>query len=110
VSSLTDAPAGAGVAPDPVRAWLAARPAWTRAQKYARLAFSFWKMGPGGLMAWLLTPPIFVLLVALVAIALYGRALTLGITRSQCILRRPLLIMGFWAAVAAADATWLLLF
>ena len=46
----------------------------------------------------------------LVAILLYGRALTLGITRSQCILRRPLLIMGFWTAVAAADATWLLLF
>jgi hypothetical protein len=23
-------------------------------------------------------------------------------------LRRPLLIMGFWAAVAAADATWLI--
>lgn len=110
MSSLTDAPAGAGVAPDPVRAWLAARPPLTRAQKYDRLAFTFCKMGTVGLMAWLLTPPIFVLLVALVAIALYGRALTLGITRSQCILRRPLLIMGFWAAVAAADATWLLLF
>ena len=46
--------------------------------------------------------------IALVAIYLYGRAVALGITRSQCILRRPLLIMGFWAAVAAADATWLL--
>jgi hypothetical protein len=46
--------------------------------------------------------------VALVAIYLYGRAVALGITRSQCILRRPLLIMGFWAAVAAADATWLI--
>jgi hypothetical protein len=110
VSSLTDAPAGAGVSTDPVRAWLAAGPPLTRAQKYDRLAFTFCKMGTVGLMAWLLTPPIFVLIVALVAIALYGRALTLGITRSQCILRRPLLIMGFWAAVAAADAAWLLLF
>jgi hypothetical protein len=104
VSSLTDAPAPST---DPVRAWLAQRPPLTRAQKYDRLAFTFCKMGTVGLIAWLLTPPVFVLLVALVAIALYGRALALGITRSQCVLRRPLLIMSFWAAVAAADALWL---
>jgi hypothetical protein len=65
-------------------------------------------MGTVGLIAWLVSPAVFVLGVALVAIYLYGRAVGLGITRSQCILRRPLLIMGFWAAVAAADATWLL--
>jgi hypothetical protein len=94
---------------DPVRAWLAQRPPLTRAQKYDRLAFTFCKMGTVGLLAWLVTPPIFVLVVAVTAIILYGRALALGITRSQCILRRPLLIMGFWAAVAAADATWLLI-
>ena len=105
MSAQAEAPASTV---DPVRTWLAARPPLTRAQKYDRLAFTFCKMGTVGLIAWLLTPPIFVLVVALVAIALYGRALTLGITRSQCILRRPLLIMGFWAAVAAADATWLL--
>lgn len=92
-----------------MRAWLAARPPLTRAQKYDRLAFTFCKMGTVGLIAWLLSPPLFVLVVALVAIALYGRALALGITRSQCILRRPLLIMSFWTAVAAADATWLFL-
>jgi hypothetical protein len=92
---------------DPVRAWLASRPPLTRAEKYDRLAFTFCKMGTVGLLAWLVTPPIFVLLVAVIATGLYGRALTLGITRSQCILRRPLLIMGFWAAVAAADTTWL---
>jgi hypothetical protein len=93
---------------DPVAAWLASRPPLTRAQKYDRLAFTFCKMGTVGLLAWLLTPPIFVLVVAVTAILLYGRALALGITRSQCVLRRPLLIMGFWSAVAAADATWLL--
>ena len=92
---------------DPVRAWLSQRPPLTRAQKYDRLAFTFCKMGTVGLMAWVLTPPIFVLVVAVVAIYLYGRAVALGITRSQCILRRPMLIMGFWAAVAAADLTWL---
>jgi hypothetical protein len=67
-------------------------------------------MGTVGLIAWLLTPPVFVLIVALGAIYLYGRAVALGITRSQCVLRRPMLIMGFWTVVAAADATWLVMF
>ena len=98
------------VGADPVRAWLAQRPPLTRAQKYDRLAFTFCKMGTVGLIAWLLTPPVFVLIVALGAIYLYGRAVALGITRSQCILRRPMLIMGFWTVVAAADATWLGMF
>lgn len=98
---------GAPAAPDSVAAWLAARPPLTRAQKYDRLAFTFCKMGTVGLIAWVLTPPIFVLAVAVAAIGLYGRALALGIRRSQCVLRRPLLIMGFWAAVAAGDATYL---
>lgn len=80
----------------------------TTAQKYERLAFTFCKMGTTGLIAWLLTPPIFVLLVAAIAIVLYGRALSLGLTRSRCILRRPLLIMGFWTVIATIDATWLL--
>jgi hypothetical protein len=95
---------------DPVVEWLAQRPPLTRAQKYERLAFTVCKMGTVGLMAWIVTPPIFVLVVALAAIYLYGRALALGIRRSQCILRRPMLIMGFWAAVAAADLTWLVAF
>jgi hypothetical protein len=95
------------VGADPVRAWLAQRPPLTRAQKFDRLSFTFCKMGTVGLIAWLVTPPLFVLVVAIAAIGLYGRAVTLGITRSQCVLRRPMLIMGFWAAVAAADATWL---
>jgi hypothetical protein len=98
------------VSADPVRAWLAQRPPLTRAQKYDRLAFTFCKMGTVGLIAWLVTPPVFVLIVALGAIYLYGRAVALGITRSQCILRRPMLIMGFWTVVAAADATWLVMF
>ena len=78
------------------------------AEKYERLAFTFCKMGTIGLLAWLLTPPIFVLLVALAAIALYGRALALGLTRSRCFLRKPRLIIGFWSAVVVADAAWLL--
>ncbi len=93
---------------DPVAQWLAQRPPLSRAQKYERLAFTFCKMGTVGLLAWALTPPIFVLLVAVGAIFLYGRALALGITRSQCVLRRPLLIMGFWTVVASGIIGWLL--
>jgi hypothetical protein len=96
-------------AADPIKAWLAQRPPLTRAQKYERLAFTFCKMGTVGLLAWALTPAIFVLVVAVGAIGLYGRALALGIRRSQCVLRRPLLIMGFWAAVAAGDVGLLVL-
>jgi hypothetical protein len=81
----------------------------SRAAKYERLAFSFCKMGTTGLLCWLLTPPIFVLIVAVSAIALYAKALTLGLLRSRCFLRKPLLIIGFWTVVALADASWLLL-
>ncbi len=79
----------------------------SRAEKYERLAFTFCKLGTTGLICWLLTPPIFVLVVAAVAVTLYGRALTLGLTRSRCFLRKPALIIAFWAVVAAADAGWL---
>ncbi len=82
-------------------------PLLSPAEKYERLAFTFCKMGTVGLMAWALTPPVFVLLVALAAIGLYGKALTLGLIRSRCFLRKPLLIMAFWSVVAVADATWL---
>ena len=101
------APAVPSTGADPVAQWLAQRPPLSRAQKYERLAFTFCKMGTVGLLAWLLTPPILVLLVAVGAIGLYGKALALGITRSQCVLRRPLLIMSFWTVVAAGTATWL---
>ena len=107
-AASSGAQAAGGASADPVARWLAQRPPLTRAQKYERLAFTVCKMGTVGLIAWLVTPPIFVLVVAVAAIYLYGRALALGIKRSQCVLRRPMLIMGFWAAVAAADLTWLL--
>jgi hypothetical protein len=79
----------------------------TSAEKYEKLAFTFCKMGTTGLIAWVLTPPIFVLLVAVIAVALYGKAVTLGLLRSKCILRKPMLIIGFWAVVGIADAVWL---
>jgi hypothetical protein len=84
------------------------RPPLSRPEKYERMAFTFCRMGTVGLIAWAVTPAIFVLVVALAAIALYARSITLGVSWSKCFLRRPTLIIGFWAVVAIADLYWLL--
>ena len=83
------------------------RPPLTRPEKYERMAFTFCRMGTVGLLAWVVTPPIFVLAVALIAIALYAKSITLGVSWSKCFLRRPTLIIGVWAVIAAADLYWL---
>ena len=85
------------------------RPPLTRPEKYERMAFTFCRMGTVGLIAWVVTPAVFVLVVALVAVALYAKSITLGVSWSKCFLRRPTLIIGAWAAIAAADAYWLLI-
>jgi hypothetical protein len=84
------------------------RPPLTRPEKYERMAFTFCRMGTVGLIAWVVTPAVFVLVVAVVAIVLYARSITLGVSWSKCFLRRPTLIIGFWAVVAVADLYWLL--
>jgi hypothetical protein len=84
------------------------RPPLTRPEKYERMAFTFCRMGTVGLLAWVATPPIFVLVVALIAIALYAKSITLGVSWSKCFLRRPTLIIGVWAAIAVADLYWLI--
>ena len=84
------------------------RPPLTRPEKYERMAFTFCRMGTVGLIAWVVTPAVFVLVVAAVAIALYSKSITLGVSWSKCFLRRPTLIIGFWAVVAGADLYWLL--
>jgi len=84
------------------------RPPLSPPEKYERLAFTFCRMGTVGLIAWLVTPAIFVLIVAVVAIALYGKSISLGVSWSKCVLRRPTLIIGFWAVVAVLDLYWLL--
>jgi hypothetical protein len=83
------------------------RPPLSPAEKYERMAFTFCRMGTVGLIAWALGPAVFVLIVALVAIVLYAKSITLGVSWSKCFLRRPTLIIGVWAAIAAADAAWL---
>jgi len=78
-----------------------------RAEKYDRLAFMFCKMGTTGLIVWLLTPPVFVLIVAVIAVLLYGYSFSLGLVRSRCFLRKPLLIMATWFVIAALDVFWI---
>jgi hypothetical protein len=83
------------------------RPPLSPPEKYERLAFTFCRMGTVGLIAWAVTPAIFVLAVAIVAIVLYARSISLGVSWSKCFLRRPTLIIGVWAAIAALDLVWL---
>ena len=83
------------------------RPPRTRPEKYENLAFAFCRMGTVGLIAWAVTPPVFVLIVAVIASVLYARSITLGVSWSKCFLRRPTLIIGVWVAIAVADAIWL---
>ena len=103
---MSAAPAGA-VGPSTVGPATYVRPPLSPPEKYERLAFTFCRMGTVGLIAWLVSPAVFVLVVAVVAIVLYAKSITLGVSWSKCFLRRPTLIIGFWAAVAAADIVWL---
>lgn len=79
-----------------------------RAAKYERVAFMFCKMGTTGLIVWLLTPPVFILIVSIITVALYAYAFSLGLLRSRCFLRRPLYIMGAWSLIGLLDVWWLL--
>ena len=65
-------------------------------------------MGTVGLIAWIASPAVLVLAVSVIAIALYAKSITLGVSWTKCFLRRPTLIIGFWGIVAVADAWWLL--
>jgi hypothetical protein len=102
-AEVPPAPAATGQ----VGPWSYPRRSLSRAEKYERLAFTFCRMGTIGLIAWLVTPAWFVLAVALVAIVLYARSITLGVSWTKCFLRRPTLIIGFWAVVAVLDLYWL---
>jgi hypothetical protein len=92
----------------PVAPVTSVRPTLTRPQKYEKLAFTFCRLGTTGLIAWALGPPRFVLIVAVIAIVLYVRSISLGVSWTKCLLRKPSLVVAFWAVVAAADAYWLI--
>jgi len=83
------------------------RPPLSPPEKYERMAFTFCRMGTVGLLAWAVSPAIFVLIVAVIAIALYAKSITLGVDWTKCFLRRPTLIIGVWTAIAILDVVWL---
>ena len=87
--------------------WSYPRRVLSRPETYERLAFTFCRMGSIGLIAWVIGPAWFVLIVAVAAVALYARAISLGVGWTKCFLRRPTYIVGFWAVVALADAYWI---
>ena len=62
-------PASNGIRPGIVGPASYVRPPLTPPEKYERLAFTFCRMGTVGLIAWLVTPAVFVLVVAVVAVA-----------------------------------------
>jgi len=55
------------------------RPPLSPPEKYERMAFTFCRMGTVGLLAWAVSPAIFVLIVAVIAIALYAKSITLRV-------------------------------
>jgi hypothetical protein len=99
--------AGAPPADGSVGPWSYPRRVLSRPEKYERLAFTFCRMGTIGLIAWLLGPALFVLIVAVAAVVLYARAISLGVGWTKCFLRRPTYIVGFWLLVAVVDAYWI---
>ncbi len=106
--SATPAPVGAAARHiEPVGPQSYIRPPRSRPEKYENLAFTFCRMGTVGLIAWALSPAVLVLAVSLIAIVLYAKSISLGVSWTKCLLRRPTLIVGFWAVVAIADAYWL---
>lgn len=101
MSTETIGPGGA------VGPWSYPRRTLSRPEKYERLAFTFCRLGTTGLIAWLLGPAVFVLIVAVIAVGLYTRAISLGVGWTKCFLRRPTYIIGFWLFVAVVDAYWI---
>ncbi len=68
-------------------------------QRFEGLGFTWCKIGSIALIAVFPKPAL--LLASVLAIYYYTRALMLGINRSCCILRHPLLIIAFWAVIFA---------
>jgi len=76
-----------------------------RGARYESLGFTWCKIGSIALIA--VFPKFALFLASSLAIYYYARALMLGVTRSCCILRHPLVIIGFWMLVLAADLAWI---
>jgi hypothetical protein len=74
-------------------------------ERLEKLGFTWCKIGSIALIA--LFPKWALLLAGTLAIYYYARALLLGVTRSCCVLRHPLLIIAFWLAAMAVDMVFI---
>jgi len=67
----------------------------------------FCAMTTVALIAWLLGPPACVMLMSALGLWAYARAIRAGLRESQCVLRRPALVLGY-LALAFAGGTFAL--
>jgi hypothetical protein len=59
------------------------------------------------LLAWLVSPPVMVMVMSGLGLWAYARAVRGGLTRSKCVLRNPRLVLFYLGAVFAAGAVGL---
>ena len=76
-----------------------------RGAHFEKLGFTWCKIGSIALIA--IFPKAALLLAASLAIYYYARAYMLGVDRSCCVLRHPLVIIGFWALAIVGDLVWI---
>jgi predicted nicotinamide N-methyase len=55
-----------------------------------------------GVLAWLLSPPIIVAGMGALGFWMYWQAIRGGLTRTRCVLRHPMLVLGYLALASAA--------
>jgi hypothetical protein len=80
-------------------------PVAAQGKRCEQVGFTFCRIGTMALIA--LAPHYALLGAAVITIYFYLRAMQAGVTRSDCLLRHPLLIIAFWFLVALADLAWL---
>jgi hypothetical protein len=59
------------------------------------------------LLAWLVSPPVVVMIMSGLGLWAYARAVRGGLTRSKCVLRNPRLVLLYLGSVFAAGAVGL---
>ena len=61
------------------------------------------------LLAWLLSPPVVVVAMGAFGFFMYWQAIRAGLTRSRCVLRHPMLVLGYLALASAAGIAGIVL-
>ena len=64
----------------------------------------FCAMTTVALIAWLVGPPVCVMIMSALGLWAYARAMRAGLRESRCVLRRPALVLGYLALAFAGGA------